>query len=182
MKTPAKGGIAVPPINKNIHFPKVQVISPDGKNLGIVARDEALKLAEKAGLDLVLMSQMGGEGVPVVKIMDFGKALYAKKKQLADAKKHQKSIQVKEIKLRPKIGEHDYQTKINQAVQFLTSGKHLKVTLMFKGRESLTRDERGKELFDRIDASFQQAGLTKVMYEKDTKSPQLWSRIYFLKK
>jgi translation initiation factor IF-3 len=182
LKTPAKGGVATPPINENIRFPKVQVITHDGKNLGIVAIDEALKLAEKAGLDLVLMSQMGGEGVPVVKIMDFGKALYAKKKQLADAKKHQKSIQVKEIKLRPKIGEHDYQTKINQAIQFLTSGKHLKITLMFKGRESLTIDKRGKELFDKIDASFQQAGLTKIMYEKDTKSSQLWSRIYYLKK
>ena len=86
--------------------------------------------------------------------MDFGKALYAKKKQQAEAKKSQKVIQVKEIKLRPKIGEHDYQTKINQAIDFLKDGKHLKVTLMFKGREAAMREERGEELFRKIDESF----------------------------
>lgn len=174
------GPIAV--INEKIRFDKMQVITNDGKNVGVKSKDEALRMARAAELDLVLLTESGNEGFPVVKIMDFGKALYAKKKQLADAKKHQKVIQVKEIKLRPKIGEHDFQTKINQSVQFLKEGKHLKVTLMFKGRESAMRDERGTELFNKIDATFEAAGLNKIASEKDAKTPQLWSRIYYLKK
>lgn len=179
---PKNDGAAAPLINEKIRFDKVQVISNDGKNLGVLTRDEALRLARQAELDLVLLSEQGGEGAPVVKIMDFGKALYAKKKQLADAKKHQKVIQIKEIKLRPKISEHDYQTKMNQAMQFLKDGKHLKVTLMFKGRETATREERGDEMFAKINSTFEQSGLTKLVQEKDVKATQLWSRIYYLKK
>jgi translation initiation factor IF-3 len=175
-----------PLINEKIRFDKMQVISHDGKNLGLLSRDEALKLARLAELDLVTIAERGGEGHPVVKIMDFGKVLYAKKKQLAEAKKNQKVIQVKEIKLRPKIGEHDYRTKINQAIQFLKDGKHLKVTLMFKGRETTSKEERGEDLFDKIAKSFEEAGLTKLVQEKDSKSgagtSQFWSRIYYLKK
>lgn len=169
------------PINEKIRFEKMQVITHDGKNLGIIARDEALRLARQAELDLVLLSDQGSEGVPLVKIMDFGKALYAKKKQAAEAKKSQKIIQVKEVKLRPKIGEHDYQTKINQAIEFLKSGKHVKVTLMFKGREAATKEERGEEILRKVDESFAEAGLSRIAAEKDAKAGQLWSRIYFLK-
>ena len=104
--------------------------------------------------------------MPVAKIMDFGKALYAKRKQQAEAKKSQKIIQVKEIKMRPKIGEHDYQTKMNQAIDFLKDGKHVKITLMFKGREAAMREERGEELFRKIDESFANAGLTKIAARK----------------
>lgn len=173
---------AAPAINEKIRFEKLQVISNDGKNLGVLLRDEALRLARQTDLDLVLISEQGSEGYPLVKIMDFGKALYAKKKQQADAKKNQKVIQVKEIKLRPKIGEHDYQTKINQAIQFLKDGKHLKVTLMFRGREAAARDERGEELFNKITESFEQAGFTKLAQEKDLKTSQSWSRVYYLRK
>ena len=178
----AKNEVAVPLINEKIRFDKMQVISHDGINLGVLSRDEALRVARQAELDLVLIAERGGEGLPVVKVMDLGKALYAKKKQQADSKKNQKVIQVKEIKLRLKIGEHDFQTKLNQAVQFLKEGKHLKVTLMFRGRETATRDERGAELFEKINSSFEQAGLTKLANEKDSKAAQLWSRIYYLKK
>ena len=90
-------------------------------------------------------------------------------------------IQVKEIKLRPKIGEHDYQTKINQAIDFLKEGKHLKVTLMFKGREAAMREERGEEMFKKIDKCFQEAGLSKIAQEKDSKATQFWSRVFFKK-
>lgn len=168
-------------VNEKIRFDKMQVITNEGKNLGILSRDEALRLARQSDLDLVLLAEQGSEGVPLVKIMDFGKALYAKKKQQAEAKKSQKVIQVKEIKMRPKIGEHDYQTKINQAIDFLKDGKHVKVTLMFKGREAAMREERGEELFKKIDDSFEQAGLTRIAQEKDAKAAQLWSRVYFLK-
>ena len=84
--------------------------------------------------------------------------------------------------MRPKIGEHDYETKINQGIQFLKEGKFLKITLMFRGREAATRDERGEEIFAKVDQSFEAASLTKIGREKDSKAPQLWSRVYFLKK
>jgi translation initiation factor IF-3 len=169
-------------MNEKIRYDKMQVISHDGKNLGVVSRDEALRLARYAGLDLVLLAERGGEGVPVAKVMDFGKELYAKKKQLADAKKKQKVIEIKELRLRPKIGEHDYETKIQQGIQFLKEGKHLRITLMFKGREAAMREEKGQEMFDKIHSSFEQHGLTKLTQEKDAKAPQSWSRVYYLKK
>jgi len=172
----------LPLINDKIPYIRLQVISFDGKNLGVISRDEALASARLAELDLVLLAEMGNEGFPVAKIMNFGKVLYAKKKQLAEARKNQKVIQIKEIKLRPKIGEHDYQTKLNQAIGFLKDGKHLKVTLMFKGREAAMRDERGEELFRKLHEGFEQAGLTKYVQEKDMKTSQLWTRIYHLKK
>lgn len=168
-------------INERIRFDKLQVISHDGRNLGIVSRDEALREARAAELDLVLLAESGSEGVPLAKIMDFGKALYAKKKQQAEAKKSQKVIQVKEVKMRPKIGEHDFMTKIHQAIDFLKEGKHVKFTLAFKGREAAMREERGAEIFKKIDEMFEEAGLTKIMAEKDAKAGQLWSRIYLLK-
>ncbi len=170
------------PINERIRFDKMQVISHEGTNLGVLSRSEALNLAREANLDLVLLAAKGGDGVPVTKIMDYGKALYAKKKQAAEAKKSQKTIQIKEVKFRPKIGEHDFQTKINRAIDFINAGKHVKVTLMFRGREIGMKEERGRELFKRIDEAFEQAELTKLVTEKDSKSTQLWSRVYYLKK
>lgn len=170
------------PINENIRAPKVQLIDDNGVNRGVVSRDEALRLAIEAEIDLVLLSETGSEGVPVVKIMDFGKALYEKKKKLAEAKRHQKVVQVKEIKLRPKIGEHDYQTKMNRGIEFLKAGKHLKITLMFRGREMATKRERGQELFDKVHKTFEEHGLLKdLVQEKDARAGQFWSRIYYLK-
>lgn len=168
-------------INERIRFDKLQVITHDGKNLGIINRDEALRIARSEDLDLVLLADAGSEGVPLAKIMDFGKALYAKKKQQAEAKKSQKVIQIKEIKMRPKIGEHDFNVKLHQAIEFLKEGKHVKFTLMFKGREAAMREERGEEIFKKIDQGFEEAGLTKIMAEKDAKAGQLWSRVYLLK-
>ena len=134
---------SAPLINQQIRAESVQLITQEGENIGTITRSQALRQAEEAGLDLVLIAQTGKEGIPVVKIMDFGKVLYEKKKKTIEAKKHQTVIQVKEIKMSPKIGEHDYQTKIKQAVQFLTSGKRVKITLSFRGREMTTKDVRG---------------------------------------
>lgn len=170
-----------PLVNEQIRFPKLQLIDQDGQNIGIIVRNDALRMAHEAGLDLVLIADQGAEGVPVVKIMDFGKALYAKKKKQAESKKHQKVIQVKEIKMRPKIGEHDYQTKLNQAIQFLKDGKRLKVTLMYRGREIALQQDRGNELLARLDQGFRDAGLN-VIQEKEVKMGPIWTRIYFLKK
>lgn len=172
------------PINENIRFPRVQLITGDGQNIGVVSREEALRTAQVAGLDLVLIAEKGSEGYPVTKIMDFGKLLYAKKKKQSEAKKHQKTIQVKEIKLRPKIGEHDFLTKMNQAVQFLKDGKHLKVTVAFRGREIITKEERGSQIFDKINTFLEANDMTvgvNLIQEKDLKMGQLWSRIYYMK-
>ena len=172
----------LPLINEQIRATTVQLIDGDGANVGVVARAQALQMAEQAGLDLVLLSDSGKDGVPVVKIMDLGKALYEKKKKQTEAKKHQKVIQIKEIKIRPKIGEHDYQTKIKQAIDFLKDGKRLKITLFFKGRENATKDERGVEIFDKVNQSFEEHGIAKnLIHEKDTRLGQYWSRIYYLK-
>lgn len=169
-------------INERIRADRMQLITHTGENVGEVSRGQALRMAQEAGLDLVLLTDSGKDGLPVVKIMDFGKVLYSKKKNKAEAKKHQKVIQVKEVKIRPKIGEHDYQTKFKQILAFLNSGKRVKVTLWFKGRENATREERGKELFERIEQSFTEQGMTEnLAQERDAKAGQIWSRIYYLK-
>lgn len=169
------------PANDKIKADKVQLIDHLGVNRGVVARDMALREAQTAGLDLVLLADSGAEGVPVVKIMDIGKALYLKKKKASTAKKNQIVIKIKEIKLRPKIGEHDYQTKMKQGIQFLKDGMRLKVTAMFRGRENSQREELGKELFTKVDEDLREAGFNNLMTEQDSKSGQFWSRIYFVK-
>jgi translation initiation factor IF-3 len=168
-------------INELIRAPKVQVIAHDGQNLGVMSREDALRASHEASLDLVLIADTGSFGVPVVKITDFGKLLYARKKKLADAKKKQKVIKIKEIKLRPKIDEHDYQTKLNQAVAFLQDGNRVKFTLVFRGREMAMKFERGQEMFVKIDATLAEKGLDSLDREQDAKLGQFWSRVYFVK-
>ena len=172
----------LPAINDRIRADRLQLITHEGTNVGIVTKREALHLAEVAELDLVQISESGKLGVPVAKIMDFGKAVYEKKKKQHETKKHQKIIQVKEIKLRPKIGDHDYETKMKQAMQFLESGKRVKITLFFRGRERLTKNERGAELFKQVANTFQKHELDKLIaFEGESMAGNVWSRIYFLK-
>jgi len=167
-------------INDQIIAENVQVISASGENLGVVPLKKALELARVSQLDLVLLDELDGI-VPLVKVMDFGKNLYAKKKKLAEGKKKQKVVKTKELKMRPKIGLHDYQTKLNQGIKFLQEGNKLKVTLTFRGREINLKDDRGEEMFAQIDQTFIDAGLTNVAQEGDTKAGPFWSRIYYLK-
>ncbi len=172
----------LPLINERIRALKVQLILADGENIGTVSRPDALDRAQQAGLDLVIIADRGAAGVPVAKIMDFGKEQYAKKKKQAEAKKKQKVIKIKEMKIRPKIGEHDYLTKINQGVSFLQKGQRLKVTLVFRGRERGRKDELGAPLFQRVEQTFREHGLTdKIMHDKDSRSGPFWSRVYYLK-
>ncbi len=167
-------------INHQIRAENVQLITQDGENVGVVSRAQALRQAEEAGLDLVLIAMK--DDTPIVKIMDFGKSLYEKKKKSIEAKKHQKTIQIKEVKMNPKIGEHDYQTKIKQAIQFLASGKRVKVTLSFRGREMATKELRGTELFNKVQKSFEESGFVhNLVQEQDAKVGKMWSRIYYLK-
>ena len=167
-------------INDQIVAENVQVISASGENLGVVPLKKALELAKVSQLDLVLLDELDGQ-VPLVKVMDFGKNLYAKKKKLAEGKKKQKVIKTKELKMEPKIGIHDYQTKMNQGIKFLEAGNKLKMTLTFRGRLANLKDQRGEEMFTQIDQTFADAGLVNIAQEGDTKAGNFWTRIYYLK-
>lgn len=166
-------------VNQQIKASKIFVITHDGENLGLISRQEALDRAISEGLDLV---QVGvKDGVPVTKIMDFGKFLYTKKKQMADAKKHQKVIQLKEIKIRPNIGDQDYKTKLKKAVEFFQEGKKVKFTLQFKGREITMLNVLGQKIFDRITQDLQTQNVGILVEEKDSKAGAFWSKVYFIK-
>jgi translation initiation factor IF-3 len=125
----------------------LRVIGPDGAQLGILTRYEAMEKAVEAGMDLVEISPNADP--PVVKIMDYGKYLYQKDKQQAQARKKQKQIQVKEVKFRPGTDDGDYQIKLRKINEFLEEGDKVKVTLRFRGRE-LAHPELGMELVERI--------------------------------
>lgn len=172
-----------PIINERIRYEKVQLINHEGTNEGIVTREYALRAARESGLDLVIIAEQGREGVPVCKLADHGKLIYAKKKQASDAKKKQHVIQVKELKLRPKIGEHDFQTKMNQAASFLREGKRVKFTLVFRGRENTMKHEQGTSFFEKIHNALYSTDLAPhLIQEKDLQADTMWSRVYYLKK
>ena len=165
--------------NEHIRGDKVLVITHTGENLGVVQKNKAIILAEEAGLDLVQVGEK--DSVPVTKIMDFGKFLYAKKKQLNDAKKHQKVMQLKEVKLRPNIGEQDYKTKLKQAEQFFVDGKRVKFTLQFKGREIAMMDELGPKVFSKITLDLSEKQVGALVEEKEQRGGSFWSKTYFVK-
>jgi translation initiation factor IF-3 len=134
-------------VNMAVRAPKVRLIADDGEQLGIMSSRDALAAAQERGLDLVEVAPQADP--PVCRIMDYGKYLYQQKKRSQEAKKHQKTIQIKEVKFRPKIDEHDYDFKKNHIVRFLEEGHHVKVVIMFRGREIVHRD-RGQVILDRI--------------------------------
>jgi len=139
-------------VNGEIRARQVRLIDQEGKQLGIVSIDEALRNAEQAGLDLV---EIAPDAEPVVcKVMDFGKYVFEAKKQKSAAKKKQKIIQVKEVKFRPGTEEGDYQVKLRNLVRFLEHGDKAKVTLRFRGRE-MAHQEIGMELIKRIESDLE---------------------------
>ena len=166
-------------INDQIVASDVHVIAADGENLGKMSLSKALETAKSVRLDLVKLNDE--DGIPLVKIMDFGKTLYEKKKKFSENKKKQKTIKVKEIKMRPKIGVHDYDTKVNNGIKFLKDGNKLKVTLMFRGREAHTKEERGSAMFERVSETLKKAELGNVVCESEARSGPFWTRIYFIK-
>jgi len=166
-------------VNEKIIESKVQVINQDGQNLGLLSKEEALSLAQEANLDLVQVGQK--DSVVITKIMDFGKFLYTKKKQLSEAKKKQKIIQVKEIKIRPNIGDQDYNTKLNKAVEFLKEGKKVKFTLQFRGREFIMINELGNKIFSRVERDLTDRKLGTLIQEKEQRGGPFWSKIYYIK-
>ena len=120
-------------INHNITNPQIRLISSSGSQLGIVSSKEAMKLAEAEGLDLVMISDKSNP--PVCKIIDYGKYKFIQEKKAKEARKKQHHASLKEVKMRYRIEEHDYQVRINQAHRFLASGDKVKATVTFKGRE-----------------------------------------------
>jgi translation initiation factor IF-3 len=142
-------------INEQIHFSPVRLIDPDGNQLGIVPLEQAQAEAAKHSLDLVEISP---DSRPIVcKIMDWGKYRYDEAKKAREARKHQITIDVKEVKYRPAIDDHDFQTKTNRARDFLIEGKKVKVTVMFRGRD-MRRPENGFRILDRVAESLKEVG------------------------
>lgn len=141
---PQKDG---PPANEDITSSEVQLIDAEGENRGTVPTSEAMELALEAGLDLVAISPNAKP--PVCKILDLGKFKYAAQKKAAEARKKQKVIEVKEIKLRPNIDTHDYEVKMRSVVKFLEEGDKVKVTMRFRGRE-MAHQELGMKLLIKV--------------------------------
>jgi translation initiation factor IF-3 len=134
-------------INQAIRARELRVVDDEGNQLGVMALDDALAAAEERGLDLVEVSP--NSTPPVCRIMDYGKYKYQQSKRAAEAKKKQAKVEVKEVKLRPKTEEHDYQFKVKNARRFISSGNKVKVTIMFRGRE-VTHPEFGRRILERV--------------------------------
>ncbi|MPY70233.1 MAG: translation initiation factor IF-3 [Alphaproteobacteria bacterium] len=134
-------------VNELITSPTVRVVDPDGEMLGVMTPAEAMAKAEGFGLDLVEISPNADP--PVCKILDYGKFKYEDQKRKAEARKKQKTIDIKEIKMRPGIDEHDYDVKMRAMRRFLDEGDKVKVTLRFRGRE-LAHQELGLKVLNRV--------------------------------
>lgn len=136
-----------PRINEGIKARQVRLIDEMGENRGVVSIAEALQIADNAGLDLIEISPQANP--PVCKVLDYGKYKYEVQKRKNEAKKNQKVVNIKELKLRPAIDTHDYEVKIKQAKKFLTQGDKVKFTMRFKGRE-MSANDMGKQILDKI--------------------------------
>ncbi|HXH98223.1 MAG TPA: translation initiation factor IF-3 [Gaiellaceae bacterium] len=143
-------------INDAIRVPRVRLIDSDGAQLGIKSTDEARDYAYGKNLDLVEVAAQADP--PVAKVMDYGKYKYEQEQKAKQARKHQSQILVKEIKFRPKIGQHDYNTKKGHVERFLNQRAKVKVTIMFRGRET-THPERGRDLLMRLAEDVKEIGL-----------------------
>lgn len=145
----------------------VRLIGEDGKNKGDVPLKEAIRYAEERGLDLVEVAPDANP--PVCKVMDYGKFKYEMKKKMQSAKKKQTTVVVKEIKIRPKIEEHDYQVKLKHIRRFLEEGNKVRVIVMFKGRELIFMD-KGLKLVERILKDVEDLGTQEKEPVKDEKT------------
>jgi translation initiation factor IF-3 len=162
---PTKDG---PRANTDIRVPRVQLIGVDGGNLGEVSINDALLAAEEAGLDLVEISPNANP--PVAKILDLGKLKYANQKKAAEARKNQKVIEIKEIKMRPNIDIHDYETKMKAVRRFFDEGDKVKLTLRFRGRE-MAHMELGMQLLNKVRE--ETAAIAKVEAEPKLEGRQM---------
>ena len=134
-------------INQMIRIPQVRVIDEEGNQLGVMSTPQALEMAQERGLDLVEVAPMAAP--PVTRFLDFGQYKYELTKKEKEAKRRQRSVTFKEVRLSPKIGTGDFDTKVHRAVEFLSDGDRIKVTVRFRGRE-LTHPELGRKMLDRF--------------------------------
>jgi len=146
-------------INDAIRVPRVRLIGEDGEQLGIKTTNEAREYAYGKNLDLVEVAAQADP--PVARVMDYGKYRYELEQKAKIARKHQTNVQVKEIKLRPKIGQHDYDTKKGHVERFLNQRAKVKVTIMFRGRER-EHSERGRDLLMRLAEDVKEIGMIET--------------------
>ncbi|MFQ3622860.1 MAG: translation initiation factor IF-3 [Acetobacteraceae bacterium] len=154
MAPPTREG---PRVNEEIRIPQVRLIGADGEMIGVLPTREALWRARESGLDLVEISPNADP--PVCKILDFGKFKYEQQKKKNEARKKQKVVEIKEIKIRPNIDDHDYDVKMRQARSFIGEGDKVKVTLRFRGRE-LAHVDLGMKVLERVKGELD--GIAKV--------------------
>ncbi|MGA9444204.1 MAG: translation initiation factor IF-3 [Methyloceanibacter sp.] len=141
---PNRGG---PRTNEGIDTPEIQLIDVSGENVGVVEIEDALARASEAGLDLVEISP--NTNPPVCKILDYGKYKYQAQKKAAEARKKQRTVEIKEIKMRPNIDTHDYDVKMRSMNRFFEEGDKVKVTLRFRGRE-MAHQDLGAQLLNKV--------------------------------
>jgi translation initiation factor IF-3 len=168
MKAPLAPQKDGPRINREIRARDVQLIDQEGRNQGVIAVLDALRQAEEAGLDLVEI--VPNANPPVCKILDYGKFRFLEQKKAAEARKKQKIVEIKEIKLRPGIDDHDYETKMKAVRRFFEEGDKVKVTLRFRGRE-LAHQDLGYALLNRVKA--ETATYAKVEAEPSMEGRQM---------
>jgi translation initiation factor IF-3 len=157
-----------PRMNEDIRVREVHLIDKDGTNRGNIPVAEALAIAQEAGLDLVEIAPNADP--PVCKLLDYGKFKYQEQKKAAEARKKQKIVEVKEIKFRPMIDDHDYEVKMRSMKRFFEEGDKVKVTLRFRGRE-MAHQELGARLLDRVKSEF--ASTAKVEMEPRLEGRQM---------
>ena len=162
---PVKDG---PRTNEDIRVPKVLLIDEHGEKQGIMPTSAAIEAAQEAGMDLVEVSPNADP--PVCKILDYGKFRFQEQKKKNEARKKQKVVEIKEIKLRPNIDDHDYDVKARAMHRFFEEGDKVKVTLRFRGRE-LAHPELGMKLLQKVRADFEEE--TKVEYEPRMEGKQM---------
>ena len=151
-------------INERIRVPEVRLIGPGGEQVGIVRVEDALRVALEADLDLVEVAPDARP--PVCKIMDYGKFKYETAQKARESRKNQQQTVIKEQKLRPKIDDHDYETKKRNVVRFLEASSKVKVTIMFRGREQ-SRPELGFRLLQRLAADVAEMGFIEIPARQD---------------
>jgi len=155
---------AEPRINDRIRVPEVRLVGPNGEQVGIVRIEDALRLAQESDLDLVEVAPMARP--PVCKLMDYGKFKYESALKARESRKNQAQTVIKEMKLRPKIDPHDYETKKGHVVRFLNAGDKVKITIMFRGREQ-SRPELGYRLLQRLATDVQEIGSVESAPKQD---------------
>ncbi|WP_296140982.1 translation initiation factor IF-3 [uncultured Tessaracoccus sp.] len=153
-----------PRINDRIRVPEVRLVGPKGEQVGIVRVEDALRLAQESDLDLVEVAPQARP--PVAKLMDYGKYKYEAAQKVRDARRNQSNITTKEMKLRLKIDNHDYETKKGHVVRFLKGGDKVKITIMFRGREQ-SRPELGIQLLQRLAEDVAEYGFVESAPKQD---------------